>query len=478
MITQTLMKTGGWSLDLVESTPRRLLQLVANGAHLVITPARLDLANGISDANMLASAIYTGVITRRPSPTAMEGHDLSWWLGTPDGVGPIIEAKVTLSSSTLADAVGAVLPTNGNGITVGSVTNTGTNVTGEFVFITRREYLDAVCRAAGAEWIVAPDGSFSAAVNTTLFESNPDLVITRHTEGPDSTYRGIAGGPLVKARTIDSLTRKVIVAAKGEGSAIVGLGSATAGTFPYTDLSGSTPLMTRIVDASSAAGSTPANNIATATLAMFDGEEYELTISSDTYALPMHMDVGDWVYVWDPDADLIDTTNQITWRGDVISPLKVRVYEISWPVQRGMGVYLRVSGSTYYDLSDWVDWETGATRWKVGKGDSPLSGVSGQTTSLGVNQVVAERLARQNVVAGSTVGTTNASGELSISFGYTFPGSVYLTICNGDTAAGAADIWGVKTVTTTGATVVCYTHAGVARNGATVRCNWVAVGPS
>ena len=73
MITERLMKPGSFSVRLREDYPFSVASEVDLLDHIVITPTRLDPISGFSDANILAAAIYTGVITRNPSPRILEG---------------------------------------------------------------------------------------------------------------------------------------------------------------------------------------------------------------------------------------------------------------------------------------------------------------------------------------------------------------------------------------------------------------------
>jgi hypothetical protein len=78
------------------------------------------------------------------------------------------------------------------------------------------------------------------------------------------------------------------------------------------------------------------------------------------------LQVGDYTWVYDPDSGLVDYTNEIVFRGQRINPAKLRVIELTWPVVQGMAVAYRDRSGVWYDLTDYVIWETGDTNIVVG----------------------------------------------------------------------------------------------------------------
>lgn len=85
----------------------------------------------------------------------------------------------------------------------------------------------------------------------------------------------------------------------------------------------------------------------------------------------------------------------------------------------------------------------------------------------------------QRTCAGTAVGTTDGSGQLTI----TFPASFFtvaptVVVCNGDSNNGPSDLFTVvlATVTTSGCTAKVYTTAGSPAASLARRVNWVATG--
>ena len=363
MITERLMKPGRFDVRLVNNAPYSVWSAVQEFDHIVITPGRLMPFSGFADADILARSIYTGVVTGKPTATSFTGQGLAYWLGTDQGTGDLLDSAVTNTAGTLDDWITDLLP---SAITKGTVTNTGNTLTWTAQWTTRREAIDFAARSVGAEWRVQPDGTLDAAASSTLFVATPTAVITRNADGSEGGYTGIGVAALNRARDIDGYTTKVIVVGKVGDGADVATGSATTST-SYKDFHNNDVVFERLVNSPDVADAA-ADSVATNTLNLFSSIRRGVALSSATYAVPLRVAPGDWVYVFDKPAGLFDSANQIMWRGELINPIKLRCKGYTWPIQRGMGVYARRSGGTptYTDLTDYVQWETGPTEWFVG----------------------------------------------------------------------------------------------------------------
>lgn len=400
-ITERLMKPGSFRVQLREDYLFSVAAAVDVFDHIIITPTRLLPIEAFSDANILDQASYVGVITAKPSPRTFGGYGLAWWLGTPDGLGDLLDTAVTGSSQTLTQWITALCPAS---LTVGTVTNTGGSTSATYQWITRREAIDAVCRAHGAEWRVNPDGTLDVGPASTLWPSytTPTVVITRKEEGQDGAYRGLDGSLIVTGKDVESYTTEVIVVAQGDGTTTP-TASATGST-SYVDLLNGAVVLKRLID-SPTDTSTSASTVATLQLGRFNQVARDLAVTSRTYDVTSWAGAGDYVYIYDQLAELSDSSVQITYRGEVITPLKVRVQALTWPVEQGMGVYARRSGATpvYTDLTDYVEWETSTeVMWELSPAsgaDAPTraaakTGQTGRVAYLGDNPKVAERTAQ------------------------------------------------------------------------------------
>ena len=393
-VVERLMKPGSFSVRLREDYPWSVAAAVDVFDHIVITPTRLDPIAGSSDADILAAAIYTGVVTSKPSPRIFEGAGLAWWLGTDEGLGDLLDTAATQSAATLSTWVTALRPSS---LSAGTVSNTGLGtLSATYQWMTRREALDGVCRALGAEWRVNPAFTLDAAKSPDLFVSTPTVVITRKEEGQDGSYRGLDGTLIVTAKDVRQYTTKAIAVAQGQG-ATVATGT-SSGSTSYKDGLNNTVVLERLVNAPSDS-SANASTIAAQQVGQWNQVRRELSLNSRTYNVTRHAKPGDYVYVFDQLAELTDPANQITFRGELISPIKLRVYALTWPIERGMGVYARRSGATptYTDLTDYVEWEDGSdVQWDVGaaprSSNDTDAASAGATAYLGANPAVAARV--------------------------------------------------------------------------------------
>lgn len=403
-ITKRLMKTGQWNVKLVPDAPHSAFSQVAELDHIVVTACRLTgPIEGYSDANILAASIFTGVVTGKPSPYEFKGHDLSWWLGTPKGYGDLLVTAQSRTAGTLSQWIGDLLPTS---LTTGTVSNTGlSTLTNTYQYVTRREAIDAVCRTVGqAEWRVNPDFTFDAADPATLFVSTPEVIVTRQAEGYEGALQGLEGTLVAVSSDVEDYITAAVVVSKGEaGAATVGT---VTGSTSYYDGRNNTVVLERLIDAPTELAAN-VTVIGDAMVAKYNQLRRNLRLNSRTYTVSRFVEPGDYVYAWDQLGDLTDSANQVTYRGERITPLILRVHALTFPIEEGMGVYARRStgsGYTYTDLTDFVEWETADVTWEVGADRRPLfAGPSsananeGSVAYLGANPAVAARASARTV---------------------------------------------------------------------------------
>ena len=413
-VTQRLMKPGSFTVTLKDSAPWSAWDAVDGFDHIVITPTRLEPIDSFSDANILASSIFTGVATKK-YPRTFEGYDLSWWLGSPDGIGDLLTSAVTRTTGTLSQWVGDLRPSS---LSAGTVTNTGAgSVTATFQWVTRREALDAVCRAAGAEWRVNPNGTLDAAIASTLFTSAPTVVVTRYEEGNDGAYEGLSSNGIDALVDVEQYTTKAVVLGQGVGTSTI-QGISTVGS-AYKDLLNGSVVGVRLAS-SPADAQTNADVLAAALTTKYNSAQRSVTLTSATHTVRRNVEAGDYVWVFDLLNGVVDPANQIQFRGELIAPLKMRVLSLSWPIQRGMGVYARRSGATpvYTDLTDFVEFESDEVSWELGTAVRFIGDelVDGNAAYLGANPTVVERASDVNrAPAGVMTTASTGSSQTGIS---------------------------------------------------------------
>lgn len=364
MITEHLMRLGGGSVQFRPDVPmtitNRILDLLDGGvgAAVVVTDQRIDpLAFG--DAGLLAAASFAGPIVARPSRLTLEFDGMGWWLDS------YIEADVTRTAGTPAQWI-ADLAVH-NGLTAGVNAGGGSNVTRTFYAhsVSRREALDAVAAAGGWEYRINPNGTIDYGSAANLFESPPNVVLTRRRPVTAlGEVRGIEGGLLDQSVSVGEIATKAVALTAGSGSSIAS-GNATQAVALKTR-TGGTPVIVSVLDAPSDA-STNAAALATNFLNL-QALRRSVQVSSTTHKISSIARPGDQVFLHDPVSGLVDVGNQVTFEGQVIFPIQVRLLAYSRPIEDGFGVYIRPNASApeYIDVTDWVEWEDAETFWTVG----------------------------------------------------------------------------------------------------------------
>jgi len=438
MITERLMKPGRWDVKFKPNAARWARQAADYCDHIVVTHERILPIGGFSDATIKAAALYTGVILDR-SARELAGEGLAWWLGTDDGRGDVLDTAVTQSAATLSTWITALLPAS---ITAGTVTNTGTSLTASLQWTTRREAIDYVCRSVGAEWKISPAGALSAAAPGTLHAAytTPTAVITRHNQSSEGSLKGIDAADLRMGGTLGGYSTKIIVVGKNGDGAAVATGSATNST-TFKDLQGNDVVLERLVNAPTAPA-TDITTMATNTAALFSAARTSVKLTSDAYAATTRVAPGDNVWAYDLDEGIVDTANQVVWRGTVLPAMKLRCKSITWGVQSGMGVYVRSKTGTYTDITDQIIYDTQPGEWEVGTSTADLDADPEQlgTAYLGANPAIVDRATAAATITWTPT-TTNVTGGTVAGSGVR-NGNVFdftITITAG-TATGAATV--------------------------------------
>lgn len=411
-VNEKLMRVSSGSVsfrsDIPVSVTTKIRKLVDErasgvGAHVVITRVPVDPSQ-IGDTAVLAAAKYTGRITKRPSRTSLEFDGLESWLDT------YLDADTSRVAGTPSQWLGDLLA---NDLTAGTVNASGTsNVTRSFPahITTRREALDVVAGLGGWEWRVQPDFTIDAATKTNLFQSPPQVVVTRKSEGPDGTYRGVRGGMLDQSIDVSNLATKAVALAQGEGTAIA-KGTATTSRSLRAPKGSAASFVTVF----SAPSEESANaNTAAQNFLNLQGARFDISVNSTTHDIPSFVRPGDEVYLYDLAAGIVDTSNQIPFRGETIFPAKVRCLELTWPIEEGCGVYIRSNAAspTWIDVTPWVEWESGDSWWKVGDWSPPSYGRANRS-----NPEVEDRI-------GSGSGDVAIGGDLTVGDDLTVTGDI------------------------------------------------------
>lgn len=365
-ITDALRALGAWSIQLNANTPRELLSALKYLGHIVVLPGRVQ-PELVGDG-LLTSATYTGVL--RGIALGDTDHDLSgcgmaFWLGDEDGKGSVYESPVTITSELPVDAVRALLPASG-AVTEGTFHPVAGAYSGVHQWETPRSAIDYVATTVNAEWRVNGNATLDFGTEDDLFVTTPKcLIVRRGAEGTDYDLRALAGA-MSTASDVDDFTTRVVLLAQGtEAATLTAVADIAPGLNPYKDLHGNPVEFTRMVSESTTdATNAPAR--AQLQLNRFSGTRDMLTLNSDSYVIAGSAVAGDYVWVFDPDIGLFDTDNEVVFRGVPLYPAKLRLTEVTWSVKPGYMVAYRDPDGVWFDLTDYVIFETGQSTLKVG----------------------------------------------------------------------------------------------------------------
>ncbi|MFI6793686.1 hypothetical protein ACIBG4_40780 [Nonomuraea sp. NPDC050383] len=368
-VNEKLMELGSWQLTLVEETPKTILDQLAYFGHVAFIAGRVEPAQ--YGDRLLTMARYVGVFTGKDVDhirKTIDGQGMALWLSDNDDKGDLLETPVQISGATFANAIRAILGT-GTAVVEGTLYSGVPGIyTGRHVYQSRRKAINFICTTMGAEWKVTGDGKLDAGPATSLYSATPDTVIVRrrpnrHTDGDDLTMHGLRGDMGV-ASDVDDWTSRLVLLAEGQGDAIA-TAAANNPANPYKDLRGQAVNRVRVISESTTA---PGNAAARASyqLSQFLTPRSAMRLTTDDYDVEGAFAVGDWAYVYAPDEGLVDPANEVTFRGERINPVKLRMVGASWPIREGMTVAYRDLNGGWLDLTPYVDWEGGETTVTVG----------------------------------------------------------------------------------------------------------------
>jgi hypothetical protein len=187
--------------------------------------------------------------------------------------------------------------------------------------------------------------------------------VSGHASSLLATCNGVVADAGVQSGMIGIRTAVGVTVSTTHGGAFINVVTVATPT-NYKDLLGNTLQMTKptistITSAANAAG-LAASIIATT------GLRQEITLSTDEYDIDRDVVVGDWIWVYDADGGLVDTTNPVRYRGSIIYPAKVRVLAITWPIERGMSVWYRDKAGVWTNLTNYVEFEAPGATFEVG----------------------------------------------------------------------------------------------------------------
>jgi len=429
-VTQVRMASGSWSLRLIPQTPQSVLDSLQYFGHVAVSTGREDVR--VAGDSLLRSARYVGVlrkVTAAGDGRSLSGPGMAMWLGDEDKKGPVVtSAPLTFTAATFTAAARAAIQV-GQAAVEGTLHSVTGAYTGVHQWQTSREVLSYICSTMSTdaddpvEWRINGDATVDAGKASQLFTTDPVCVIMRGTPpGVDARLRALPGQATTDGDVADYST-EVALLAQGDGQQIaIGGAILDPGLNPYKDLRGNPVRITRLVSESTTDGGNAAARAAMQ-LGRFTTPRKALNLSTTQYDIEGDLRVGDWVWCYDPDVDLVDLDNEVVVRGRRINPVKLRVTESTWPITAGMTVGFRGLDGTWQDLTPYVQWESGSTTVVVGGYDRSLTGgSSGGGEQLGSRAMPNTSIPaaptmvtpfRQAVYQSSTSGVTKAQVEVA-----------------------------------------------------------------
>lgn len=417
-VTEVKQALGTWSVQLKAETPRELLDAIAASpfGHIAILPGRVDPVS--AGDGLLTSSRFVGVYRHRRATS--DGHELSgagmaFWLGDEDGKGSVLVAAATSLGATFAQAVTSVVPTDR--LTVGtiySIPGAGT-WTHSAQYQTSREALTYITDSYSTDtvpvsWRVNGDGTVDAGRDVDLFVTTTPraLLVRKGSAGREVQVTGM-DGTLETEQDVEDYTTNVFLLAQGDGSSTVTASASTVS--PYLNLKGNAVKITRLVsEYETEAGNATAR--AQLQLNRFTSPRRAVGLSTDQFDVKGTFSVGDTIMVYDPDTGFVDTSREISWKGQPINPAALPVTELTWPIPAGWTVAFRTGTGVWLDLSRYYLSETGSTTVVVGGISRALTDANSQPVgSRPVQDTSIPATPAFSSFASSTYQTINGNGE-------------------------------------------------------------------
>lgn len=391
-VVQVHEALGSFEFEILANVPREVLDSIQHFSHIAIVPGRMNPVQ-YGDGTLNA-ARYVGVVRRLKyaddgrtnliqDDIRIEGVSMEFWLGDDDGKGYVIENLTDFTGDNFLTVMNTLRPPSVSNGQVYSVTG---SYSGRHQYETPREAIKYVCETMSTEAIpvgykVSNDAKLYAGPESNLFVTNPQCIIMRKgsTQGEDMFMRALPSTVDMDSDMEDFATRVVMLAESDGDTFATGtadIATVAPGVNIYKDLQGNALVLTKLVSESD----TIVENADTrAELALREVIEPHrtLTLAADDYDIHGTFEVGDYIWVYDPDAGLVDTANEVYVRGIRINPIRLRVTEVDWPITDGYTVAHRDANGVWTDLTDYIHWEeTQPSRVVVGDFNRQLTGSS------------------------------------------------------------------------------------------------------
>lgn len=394
-VTEVLNQLGEFEFELSTTVPRDVLDTIQYFGHIALIPGRVD-PKQYGDS-LLTAARYVGVVRRRTlgddgrtnkvqDNIRIGGVGMAFWLGDEDGKGDIYETAQTFTAQGFSVVLTALLP---DAVTPGTFGTVAGTYTGSHQYESPRSAIQYVCdtmstTSVPVTWRVNGDATLDAGPHTDLFVTSPKCIIIRKgtSPGDDMFMRSLEGNVDYEEDMEDFTTRVVMLGEANSENFATGTADISPGANPFKDVHGNTLKLTRLVSESDTLEEN-ADTRAAIALDQYSSSRKEFAFSTSDYDVHGTFEVGDYVYVYDPDLGLVDTGNQVQFRGTTLNPTKVQVYETTWSITEDFTVAYRDANGNWTDLTDNIHFEQ-VTPSKVVVGDPSRKLIQSSESSVAI----------------------------------------------------------------------------------------------
>ena len=402
-ITERHMGAGLFSVNFSqEFTPTEIVESIQEWGHIIITPQEIDIKT-LTDSEIKSLSSYTGIVLNRAleeGVVTISGQGLSLYLGDGAGKGMVIAESNSIgkvrnyTGTTLAETLfnstaqtnkplGIMRDEAGNlqAITQGTISNPAGTYTGSHFVETALSALKFVSEVLDTEYRVNPNGTIDAGPAANLFEgvgtSQPNTIVVKTAYGQDPEMEGVVPqGLRTEFNAADWVSRVDFTGEVGYFDIATDVaGEANLSSNPYKDLHGNALKRVGLVQEPDVAESL-LNSRAQTLLNELSRVKKVLNLDLEQYEVSGDLSPGDFIYAFDPDIGFVDTAAdataesrskyELSFRGQTINPIKVRVMGLTYPIQNGMGCYFRDKDGNYTDLSQYVQYESGSAQVELG----------------------------------------------------------------------------------------------------------------
>lgn len=395
--TERYKGLGTFRIDLVDAVPadvRRELHLArANPtskgfAMVVVTPGRFDPANypplptPWGTPPILEEALWAGVLLDSGQRhTSLSGEGLLAYLGDSAGPGHYhldwadkrayepanVLVEALLDGGTLTNTLSTPGDVNlsPSPLRAGTIHATTTKLSiGDQLLSTKTWLRDVSLLAGRRGWRVRPTGHVDWGTRSQLWPGPPRVVAGRLPAGDDHRWVTVRTQGNWDETVAGFTDQAVADAGPTEGGSIASPGARTtpapSGPSYWGPIRGDALVRRTEVpmqdDETTADWSTrAAESIAEASISRVESTDLTGVVVPHT-----HLEAGEPIWLYDPEAGLVDEANSITYANEELHPARRWIEAVTWQVVRPMGVGVlyvdRTIGSVLrlLDLTDWV----------------------------------------------------------------------------------------------------------------------------